>query len=57
MSAGDALTPRNVRSIRPADGLATKLLPAVLGRRFARDGMAGTSLATELIDGPLDGAG
>ena len=57
VSAGDALTPQNVRSIRPSDGLAPKLLPAVLGRRFTRDVTAGTPLSTELIEGPLDNVG
>ena len=56
-STGDALTPENVQSIRPSNGLARKLLPTVPGRRFARDVTAGTPLSTELIGGSLDGAG
>lgn len=53
-AAGDTLTPENVRSIRPSDGLAPKLLPDVLGRRFAHDVTAGTPLSAELIEGALE---
>ena len=35
--AGEELTTRNVRSIRPGYGLAPRHLPEVLGRRAARD--------------------
>lgn len=37
ISAGEELTTRNVRSIRPGYGLAPRHLPEVLGRRAARD--------------------
>ncbi len=47
--AGDAVTTDNVRSIRPADGLAPARLPDVLGRRFAADVLAGTPLADDLL--------
>lgn len=36
IGAGEELTPRNVRSIRPGYGLPPKQLPEVLGRRAAR---------------------
>jgi pseudaminic acid synthase len=49
--AGDELTPRNVRSIRPAAGLHTREYEKVLGRRAAVDIARGTPLAWELIAG------
>jgi pseudaminic acid synthase len=36
VGAGEALTEKNVRSVRPGYGLAPKHLPAVLGKRAAR---------------------
>ncbi len=48
--AGETLTRDNVRSIRPADGLAPRHLPDVLGRRAKVDIARGTPLAWELID-------
>lgn len=47
--AGDPVTAENVRSIRPADGMAPARLPEVLGRTFAVDATAGTPLADELL--------
>jgi N-acetylneuraminate synthase len=47
--AGDAVTERNVRSIRPAGGLAPDELDTVVGRRFARDVPRGTALTWDLI--------
>ena len=52
--AGERFTPANVRSIRPANGLSPKDLPALLGRRATRDIAAGTPLSWEMI---ADGAG
>jgi pseudaminic acid synthase len=46
---GALLTEANVRSIRPADGLAPKELHRVLGRRAARDIPRGTPLSWELV--------
>ncbi len=43
--AGDCLTERNIRSIRPGYGLAPKHLPDVLGRRAIRDLPRGTALS------------
>lgn len=48
---GEALTLENVRSIRPAGGLAPKYLDAVLGRRLVREVSSGTPLSWDLIVG------
>lgn len=50
VAAGEVLTEANVRSIRPGDGLAPRELPAVLGRRAARDLPAGTPLAWDALE-------
>ncbi|MDL2259832.1 pseudaminic acid synthase [Deltaproteobacteria bacterium OttesenSCG-928-K17] len=49
MKAGETFTERNVRSIRPGDGLHTRHLPEVLTRRAARDIPRGTPLSWGLI--------
>jgi pseudaminic acid synthase len=46
---GEMFTSENVRSIRPADGLAPKHLEAVLGRPAARDAERGTPLSWDLV--------
>ena len=51
IAAGEALTERNVRSIRPADGLHTREYERVLGRRAAVDIPRGTPLSWDLIAG------
>jgi pseudaminic acid synthase len=50
VAAGELVTPDNVRSIRPADGLHTRHLEAVLGRRAARDLARGTPLSWDLLE-------
>jgi N-acetylneuraminate synthase len=50
VAAGERLTERNVRSIRPADGLHTRYLDEVLGRRAARAITKGTPLDWDLIE-------
>jgi len=50
VAAGEALTDRNVRSIRPADGLHTRYFEAVLGRRAARAIKRGTPLSWDLLE-------
>ena len=50
IAAGDNFTSENVRSIRPAHGLAPKHLPNILGRRAARDVARGTPLAWDAIE-------
>ena len=47
--AGDELTPRNVRIVRPGFGLPPSAYADVLGRRAARDLARGTALAWEHI--------
>lgn len=48
---GEALTPENIRSIRPAYGLKPKYYKAVLGKRAACDLKRGTPLAPEYVEG------
>ena len=50
VAAGETLTERNVRSIRPAAGMHTREYEAVLGRRAAVDIRRGTPLSLELIE-------
>jgi N-acetylneuraminate synthase len=47
--AGEPITDRNVRSIRPGHGLPPKFLPNVLGRHASRDLAKGTPLTWELV--------
>jgi N-acetylneuraminate synthase len=47
--AGDAVTAANVRSIRPAGGLAPDAIDTVLGRTFRQDVATGTPLSWDLI--------
>ncbi|TYB47586.1 pseudaminic acid synthase [Nonomuraea sp. PA05] len=49
VSAGEPVTPENVRSIRPAGGLPPDAAAVVMGRRFARDVPFGTPLTWDLI--------
>lgn len=46
---GEIFDSQNVRSIRPADGLHTRHLHEVLGKRAARDIERGTPLSWELV--------
>lgn len=48
--AGEPLTADNIRSVRPANGLAPKHLPEVLGRRARSDLAVGTPLAWNLLE-------
>ncbi|MFI7539876.1 pseudaminic acid synthase [Actinoplanes sp. NPDC049599] len=47
--AGEPVTERNVRSIRPTGGLAPDTIGLVLGRTFTRDAAKGTPLTWDLI--------
>ena len=49
MRAGDLFTMENVRCIRPGIGLAPKNLPAVCGRKAARDIVRGTAMQWDLV--------
>jgi N-acetylneuraminate synthase len=46
---GEALTPENLRAIRPGLGLAPRYLDLVMGRKVSRDVKKGTALAWDLI--------
>jgi len=47
--AGDVVTPENVRSIRPAGGLAPDLFSVVRGRTFRSDAKRGTPLSWDVL--------
>jgi pseudaminic acid synthase len=47
--AGDPVTPANVRSIRPAGGLAPDEISKVIGRTFRRDVSRGSPLTWDII--------
>ncbi|GAA0449504.1 pseudaminic acid synthase [Paractinoplanes deccanensis] len=49
VEAGEPVTPANVRSIRPANGLPPAEIDRVLGRRFTRAAAKGTPLTWDLI--------
>jgi N-acetylneuraminate synthase len=49
VAAGEALTPANVRSIRPGYGLAPRHMPEVLGRRAARPLKRGDRLSWDML--------
>ena len=50
IAAGETLTERNVRSIRPGHGLAPKHLPEILGRRARKAIARGTPMTFELVE-------
>ncbi len=49
VKAGEVFTPENLRSIRPGNGLPPVHLPALLGRRAARDLERGTPLTWDMV--------
>ncbi len=49
LGAGELLTPDNLRSIRPANGLAPRYLDDLLGRRVGRDVKRGTPASWDLL--------
>lgn len=50
VKAGDVVTEKNVRSVRPGFGLHPKYLPEVLGKTFVKDCQMGERFSFELID-------
>ena len=50
IAQGEALTPANVRSIRPGLGLAPKVLPQVLGQKASRKLHRGEPLTWDMVD-------
>lgn len=50
VKAGDVVTEKNVRSVRPGFGLHPKYLPEVLGKKFVKDCQMGERFSLELID-------
>ena len=50
VKAGDVVTEKNVRSVRPGYGLHPKYLPKVLGKKFVKDCQMGERFSLELID-------
>ncbi|MBR0093021.1 MAG: pseudaminic acid synthase [Lachnospiraceae bacterium] len=51
MKAGEALTPENLRSVRPGHGMHTRHYEELLGKKVNRDLRAGTPMAAEYVDG------
>jgi pseudaminic acid synthase len=49
MKAGDALTPENLRSIRPGFGLPPKYYEMLLGKRISCDAPKGTALTWKMV--------
>ncbi len=49
MKAGDAFTEKNLRSVRPADGLHTRHLSGLIGKKAATDLQLGTPLKWEHV--------
>lgn len=50
VKAGDVVTEKNVRSVRPGYGLHPKYLPEMLGKKFVKDCQMGERFSLELID-------
>lgn len=49
VKVGEAITLKNVRSVRPGFGLSPKHLPEIIGKTFASDAQKGTPMSWELI--------
>lgn len=49
VNAGDVVTERNVRNVRPGYGLHPKYLPEVLGKRFVRGCEKGERFSIDMI--------
>ena len=51
VKAGDVVTEKNVRSVRPGYGLHPKYLPKVLGKKFVKDCQMGERFSFEMVIG------
>ena len=51
VKAGEEITPRNLRSVRPSNGLHTKHYKELLGKKAAKDIKKGTPASFELFSG------
>ncbi|AOX03976.1 pseudaminic acid synthase [Moorena producens PAL-8-15-08-1] len=49
MQAGDILTPKNLRAIRPGSGLPTKYYDVLLGKPIKTDAKKGTPVSWEMV--------
>jgi pseudaminic acid synthase len=49
VSAGEAITSENVRSVRPSGGLQPKFIGLVLGKSFTRDAKMGDPVSWDLV--------
>ena len=49
MKAGDVLTPKNLRSVRPGMGLQPKYYEQLLGKKVIRDSKKGTPVKWDLL--------
>lgn len=50
MKAGDVITEKNIRSVRPGFGLHPKYLPEVIGKNFVKDCEKGERFALEMVE-------
>ena len=55
VKAGDAVTPDNVRSIRPGFGLAPRHYDKILGRKFVSDVQKATPVSWDLLEDTENG--
>jgi len=49
MRAGEVFTPRNLRVVRPGQGLHPRFYEQLLGKRIARDASKGTPVSWEIV--------
>lgn len=49
VNAGDIITEKNVRSVRPGYGLAPKYLPEILGKKFSKNAEKGDRMTWDLV--------
>lgn len=49
VKAGDVVTEKNVRSVRPGYGLHPKYLPEILGKKFVKDDLMGERFSMDMV--------